>query len=224
MAYRMKEQGELFSLLFTATGRELPELHAHIARVVADLGVELITPPGPSLISLIEEYNTLPSFHLRFCTRQTKIVPCIAYLRRNPGSTLCVGLRADEDTRVGLYGDYANYRYPLREWGMDQAAVWAYLRNKGIKVPKRTDCDFCPFQRLYEWHDLWREHPENYASSEALEAKTGHTFRSAQRDTWPAALKDMRVRFEAGDVPKRRRLHVTQGEDTGQQACRVCRG
>lgn len=39
----------------------------------------------------------------------------------------------------------------------------------------------------------------------ALELQIGHTFRSETRDTWPASMKGLRLRFEAGEIPKDRR-------------------
>lgn len=217
MAYRMRDAGEDFELLFTPTGNELPELLDHIERVRSDLGVPLSIPKGPSLLALIEEFNALPNWRQRWCTRMIKIVPCIVHLAQHPRSVLCVGLRADEEARLGLYGAHATYRYPLREHGLDLAGVLGSLKKRGVSIPARTDCAWCYGQRLYEWHDLWLKHPDIYAQGEALEVRTGHTFRSAQRDTWPASLAELRARFEKGDVPKRRRLHVEQ------EACRVCR-
>lgn len=220
LALRMAELGEDFELLFTPTGNELPELEEHILDIVGRVGRLLILPPNRSLAQWIEHYEALPNWRQRWCTRQIKIVPCIAYLKAHPGSVLCVGLRADEMERSGLYGEYAQYRYPLREWGWNIKDVQQYLRDKNIQVPARTDCAVCPFQRLSEWWALWKEHPEAYAQGERWEAQTSHTFRSRGRDTWPAALSDLRKRFEAGEVPRRRLQQVAGAEE---QACRVCR-
>lgn len=91
MALRLAELGERFVCLFTATGNELPELRAHIESVAALCNAELVTPKGPTLDELIRFYEALPNWRQRWCTRQIKIVPCIAYLKANPGSTLAVG-------------------------------------------------------------------------------------------------------------------------------------
>ena len=216
-AIRLAELGEDFSLLFTPTGNELPELTAHINSIVRLVGKPLITPPNRSLAEWITEFGALPNFRQRWCTRLIKIAPCIAWLKAHPGSTLMVGLRADEMERQGLYGDYATYRYPLREWGWGIKDVLSYLDQRGIVVPIRTDCAVCYGQRIGEWHALWRDHPDEWAKGEAWEASSGHTFRSAQRDTWPAAMKDMRAEFERGREP--RGLRVLNNE---QKACRVC--
>jgi Phosphoadenosine phosphosulfate reductase family len=219
MALRLHELGEAFELLFTPTGDELPELQAHIARIVARIGCRLITPPNRSLYEWIETYRALPNFRMRWCTRQIKIEPCIAYLLAHPGSTLLVGLRADEEARVGLYGEFAAYRYPLREWGWRLRDVRRYLSAQGVTVPARTDCALCYDQRLSEWYQLWKQHPDRFARGEVLEAQTGHTFRSGQRDDWPTDLAGLRGAFEAGKRPR-----GVGDEDTLPMPlrCRVC--
>ena len=217
LVLRLAELGNEFECVFTATGNELPELTAHIQHVLEMAGNPVLhTPPGPTLEQLMGEFNALPNWRQRWCTRMIKIVPCIAFLKQNPGSTLLVGLRADEEARVGLYGDYAQDRYPLRDWEWSEADVWAYLDRRGVQVPRRTDCAWCYGQRLGEWYALWRDHRELYDRGAEWEEKTGHTFRSPGRDTWPAGLAALAREFEGGRVPK--------GVDSsGPQACRVCR-
>lgn len=214
LVLRLAELGEDFDCLFTPTGDELPELDVHMADILARVSRPLVLPPNKSLDFWIEYHEALPNFRMRWCTRQIKIVPCIEYLQQHPGSVLLVGLRADEEARLGLYGDYATYRYPLREWGWGLGEVQAYLAAQGVTIPVRTDCALCYDQRLIEWYDLWRLHPDRFQRGVDYEARYGHTFRSAQRDTWPAALADLRAAFEAGRVPK----------DTRQRTniCRVC--
>lgn len=225
MALAMAEAGETFDIVFTATGDELPGVREHLDRVVAATGARLITPPAPSLLSLISEFDALPNWRQRWCTRMIKIVPCVAYLKAHPGTVLCVGLRADEPERTGLYGDFATYRYPLREYGWNRANVEAFNRARGFTAPKRTDCALCYGQQLGEWFALYNEHPEHYARGEALEARTGHTFRSPGRDTWPASLAGLRAEFERGRVPRAPKRRKGALSVLGNEApCRVCRG
>lgn len=223
LAYRLRELGEDFDCLFTPTGNELRECIDHIHATVAALGVNLIQPPNRSLMAWMAEYKALPNWRQRWCTRQIKIEPCIAYLMQNPGLTLCIGLRADEEDREGIYGDFATYRYPFREWGWGIKEVWGYLKEKEITVPKRTDCAFCYGQRLGEWYALWKEHPEEYARGEGWETFTGHTFRSPGRDTWPAGLKELRGEFESGRVPRSVSLPQASDGEAQSHVCRVCR-
>jgi hypothetical protein len=221
MAFRLAERGEDFVLLHTPTGNELPAVATHILDVATVLGRELVGPANRPLTFWMDFHQALPNWRQRWCTRQIKIEPCIAWLTAHPGTTLCVGLRADEEARTGLYGDWATYRYPLREEGWGEAEVYAYLRQRGIRVPARTDCALCYAQRLSEWWELWKTAPDEFARGEDWEARTGHTFRSPGRDTWPAPLRELRVRFERGEVPPGVELTGDLFDDE-PKACRVC--
>jgi 3'-phosphoadenosine 5'-phosphosulfate sulfotransferase (PAPS reductase)/FAD synthetase len=223
MAYRMAEMKEAFALLYTPTGNELPELDAHIRRVVADLGVPLATPRNHDLEFWIREYEALPNNRQRWCTRQLKVEVCAAYLSLRPGSTLCVGLRADEMERKGAAYSGITYRCPMQEWGWKLADVTDYLAAKGITVPRRTDCAWCYDQRLGEWWRLWKNHPDVWRRGESLEAEISlargerRSFRSPSRDTWPAPLIDLRRRFEAGERPR-----GSDDADAETTRCREC--
>lgn len=134
------------------------------------------------------------------------------------GVVLYVGLRADEEERQGIYSRDVETRFPLREWGWDLAQVQRYLREKGVRIPARTDCARCYGQRLSEWQALLRNHPAIYADAEAQEAATGQTFRSPQRDSWPAGLKELRVIWESQPA-----LFAPDEVEEAAEACRVCR-
>lgn len=208
--------------LYTPTGDELPEMNAHLDKLARLLGKPILRKRHKfDLNGLIEEFNALPSWRMRWCTRMLKIETAKAFYLDHPGSIAYVGLRADEESRKGgIYGEDVEQRYPLREWGWGVEEVWQYLEGRGVKIPRRTDCARCYDQQIGEWWNLWRDHPEIYADAEAQEEKTGHTFRSDQRDTWPADLKSLRLKFENGGTPR--------GADCQQELfddgrkCRVC--
>jgi len=219
MALRMAELGESFKLLHTPTGNEPPGLAEHIQHVAVMTSAELVLPKAPTLAELIKMFNALPNFRQRWCTRMIKIAPCAAWLMEHPGSTLCVGLRADEEEREGMYGDHAAYRYPLREWGWGVTQVMSYIESKEVCIPIRTDCAVCPYQRLSDWQRLWLDHPDLFAEGERWEEETGHTFRTPGRDTWPVALKELRIEFENGRQPP----HSAAQLELFTESCRVCR-
>lgn len=205
----------------TPTGNEPPEMFAHWRSLGAILGKPIVPIISRTLVGLIEQQHALPNWQARWCTRLLKIEPYAAWLMRQGECTSYVGLRADEEDREG--GNYlkvpgVTMDFPLRRWGWGLCEVRQCLRDRGIVIPKRTDCLLCFFQRLIEWYQMWRDHPDAWALGERLEALTGHTFRSPSRDTWPAAMRDMRARFEAGDVPKDTRKDSLNG-----LKCRVCR-
>lgn len=205
--------------LITPTGNELPEMEAHWAHLEILLGKPLTRVTNRTLDAWIDEFNALPNHRQRWCTRLLKIEPTIAFVRARMPAINYVGLRADEEERVGIYGEIPS-RFPLREWGFDLAEVLGYLRDRGIKIPERTDCYDCYGQRLVEWKRLLVRHPDLYAKAEAKEARTGRTFRSAQRDTWPAPLSELRAAFESG---RKLRGEKDDDDDPEAAACRVCR-
>ncbi len=49
---------------------------------------------------------------------------------------------------------------------------------------------------------MYFKHPAHYAKGVALEKKTGHTFRSPGRDTWPADLESLGKEFAKGRIPR----------------------
>lgn len=222
MAVLLTEQnpGMSFTWVCTPTGNEPPEWFAHMRALRERIGpiIPVMYPGG--LGALIDQWQALPNWRQRWCTRVLKIEPFAAYLMQNSPARFYVGLRADEEQREG--GDYqqvpnVEMTFPLRDAGMDLASVRQFLVDRCITIPKRTDCMVCFFQRLIEWFELWRDHPEAYRQGEAWEVSTGYTFRSPGRDTQPTSLVDLRAKFETGWVPK-----DTRDPLAGMQ-CRVCR-
>ncbi len=209
----------------TPTGDELPQMVAHWERLECLLGTPLtrITSHDRTLGFWIGFFNALPSHRMRWCTRLLKIEPYLAWLKTLTGKTVSyVGLRADEETRTGIISDDIECRFPLREWGWGLADVWQYLRGRGVDIPPRTDCARCYEQRLGEWWDLWRYHPDIYEQAAAHEDAMGATFRSPSRDAWPASLRGMKEQFEVGRIPRNASEPTLFDEDGRSAACRVC--
>jgi hypothetical protein len=199
-----------YEYVFTPTGDELPTMVDHWARLQLLLGKPLkpITS-GKSLAGLIRLQKALPNWRMRWCTRMLKIEPFEAYVLANQPCTVYVGIRADEADREGVayekLGDIIR-SYKLVEWGWGIGDVLGYLEMRGVVIPDRTVCGMCFFQTLWEWYQLWLHHPKRFAEYESYEILTGHTLRSEQRDTWPAALIGLRAAFESGRIPKKRNM------------------
>lgn len=199
-----------YTYVCTPTGDELPEMVAHMNRLDELLGEPIIRLTNGTLASVIRDQKMLPNCHARFCTRILKLKPYGAFMAEAAPAVSYIGLRDDEDDREGTRpgGDYAALNsdvrqdFPLQRWGWGLEEVWRFLNERGIAIPERSDCARCPYQKLGEWYLLWLNHPAIYADAEADEERTGHTFRSPDRDTWPASLKNLRVLFEEGVIPK----------------------
>jgi 3'-phosphoadenosine 5'-phosphosulfate sulfotransferase (PAPS reductase)/FAD synthetase len=204
-----------YEYICNETGNELPAMQDHWKKLEDLLGKPILRVRyTKDLEGSIRQMNMLPSVFARWCTRVLKIQPTIAYMEKlPPGSVLYVGLRADEEERKGLYGEDITIRFPMREWGWKEADVWAYLDKRGVCIPKRTDCAWCPYQRLGEWRDLHQNYPDLWAQGVALEKEMGATFRSPGRDTWPADMEALGREFASG-----RKLRAFKRDQT----CRVC--
>jgi hypothetical protein len=230
MAFLLKEQNPDIPYIYvcTPTGNELPAMFEHWRNLGARLGRRLLPIVAEhALHGTIRREKMLPNFRARFCTRILKIEPYYRFLRTEAANgpvVSYVGLRADEEGRAGgVYSDIDNVtmRFPLRELGYAETDVQAALQRFDIVCPNRTDCGECYHQRLGEWYEYWRDHPDLAARAAALEDEIGGTFRSPGRDSWPLALRDLFSRFAAGDIPTTS-LARMQRERMMTGSCRVC--
>lgn len=216
MALRLMEfEPDDYQFCITPTGRELPIMQLHWAKIERLLGKSLVRIPAPTLVELIVKFKALPNWRARWCTRLVKIEPFMKYAMQHTPAISYVGIRADEvigdNAREGTDWsgmDDVKQDFPLVRWGWGITKVMSYLKEKDALPPPRTDCDICFFQRLIEWYEFWRDYPELWKEGEALEKFTGHTLRSDQRDSWPASMEGLRKEFESGRVPKE-----TRGKD-----------
>jgi 3'-phosphoadenosine 5'-phosphosulfate sulfotransferase (PAPS reductase)/FAD synthetase len=207
-----------FIFVITPTGDELPPMNEHWKKLEHLLGKPLtVVSPGFTLVELTKKHHMLPNFRARFCTKSLKIIPFLYWVSKHLPATSYVGLRADEEGRTGIettdLGDQFQTCFPLREWGWGICEVLGYLEKRGVTVPPRTDCARCFYQTLHEWWTLWREYPEYYASAVDDEDRTGHTYRSEDRDTWPAGLRELAEAFKTRGEPSQRNR---------QNGCKVC--
>jgi hypothetical protein len=228
LACARKEPAD-YTYVCTPTGNELPEMEAHWAKLESLLGKPLIRLQDKSLMGLIAAQKALPNHRARWCTRILKLEQYYGWLADQGAVISHVGLRADEESRPGMiFPDVGEIQmdFPMRRWGWTLQDVTDFLAHEGVTIPARTDCAVCFWQKLGEWYLLWRDHPELYARGEAAEDFVSeqrgaqHTFRSPQRDTWPAALKDLRAEFERGRVPEKSLRMMDSRRLVG--ACRAC--
>jgi 3'-phosphoadenosine 5'-phosphosulfate sulfotransferase (PAPS reductase)/FAD synthetase len=222
MALRLAEiEPRDYVYVCTPTGDEPPEMFEHWIKLGKLLGKPLTPLISATLDGLIDKQKALPNYRQRWCTRMLKIEPYAAWLSGQGEATSYVGIRADEPEREA--GDYSKIEgvtmdFPMRRWGWTLHDVRSYLSKRGVEIPKRTDCLKCFFQRLDEWYSFWKSYPDRWAVGEEQEAVTGHTFRTPGKDAWPSSMREMRLRFEAGDVPRRARENALE-----ELKCRVCR-
>ncbi len=215
--------------VITPTGNELPAMVSHWLKLGAMLGSPLVPVSRQSLQGLIRQERMLPNHRARFCTRKLKLEQYYGWLAAQTPCISYVGLRADEESRTGMiFPDASGVQmdFPMRRWGWTLNDVVDFLAWIGLDIPDRTDCAMCFWQKLGEWFGLWRDHPDLWREAEELELWVQEergspvTLRSPSRDTWPADLRSLRLRFEAGDVPTRSLVMMDKRRQVG--ACRAC--
>lgn len=221
-----------YTYVITPTGNEPDAMIEHWRNLAVLLGKPLtIASQGKSLHGEIKRQLMLPSHRARWCTRILKLEPYYAWMRAHAPCVSYVGLRADEETRTGMiFPEEAGVqvRTPMREWGWGLAEVFSYLRHRGVTIPDRTDCKDCFWSRLGELYNLWLHDRDGFylgaEIEEAVSAARGttYTFRSPQRDSWPASRRELGAAFESGRIPTRslKMMERDSRRDTG--SCRAC--
>ena len=163
-----------YTYLCTPTGDENDETVAHWAHRETLLGREIVRLTNGTLDRWIAHFDALPSHRMRWCTRLLKIEPTMAYLAAHAPATHYVGLRADEPNAQGSMAS----RWPSRTTRCAAGAgacteVVGYLRERGVRIPQRTNCRRCYEQQLPEWKRLWLDDPATYEAAAAQERAVG---------------------------------------------------
>lgn len=178
LALHMRDRVPEMEYVFCDTGCELQETYDYLARVEAYLGKKIIRLNAKRnfdhWLKIFDNY--LPSPRARWCTKLLKLKPFEAFVGDEPVVSY-VGIRADEE-RTGLVSGKPNLTtvFPFKEDGIDYAGVMRILEDSGIGLPpylswgrSHSGCYFCFFQSKYEWVQLLRTYPEQFAAAEKYE-------------------------------------------------------
>ena len=98
----------------------------------------------------------------RQCTHDWKIMPMRRHLREQlggrprPGSVVCLqGISLDEWHRMRSSDvQYIVNQYPLVDLRMTRADCAAFLESRGLEIPPKSSCTFCPYHSLKYWKRL----------------------------------------------------------------------
>jgi len=106
----------------------------------------------------------------RSCTRLYKIIPIVQeFLKgipKNETIKQIVGISLDEQQRARAYLNSTHPRvgnwYPLLQLSMTRMDCINWLKEHKIKIPKKSGCFICPYQRNSQWVRLKKHHPEQF--------------------------------------------------------------
>ena len=83
---------------------------------------------------------------------------------------LWLGITTDEierakDSRVA----FITHKFPLLDFKFKRGDCEEYLKSRGLLIPKKSSCVFCPFKKISEWIDLKANDPNNFSVIADLE-------------------------------------------------------
>lgn len=98
----------------------------------------------------------------RQCTADYKILPVRRFIKKEfGGCELWLGISMDEMNRARFSQvRYIKNVYPLLDNRMTRQDCAVFLESKGVRVPQKSSCYFCPFHNDYYWMFMKREHPD----------------------------------------------------------------
>ena len=150
--------------------------------------------------------NDIPGMLHRQCTKEYKVVPLRQAIQRfllengqaevnsagavrvKPGVqvTLWLGISKDEWQRARTSGvAWLRHEYPLLHKGMSRADCAAWLRARGLPVPKKSSCLICPYHTQSFWLELRRNHPDLWEQVVAIDTQ----LREPRGLRWQEALR-----------------------------------
>jgi len=108
----------------------------------------------------------------RQCTERWKIAPIKKWLQENRRGQIVeqwLGISTDEALRIkDSQVKYIKHRWPLIEKGMSRQDCEKYLAGKGLDVPPRSSCSFCPYHSTKEWQKV-KQQPEDWNEAMAID-------------------------------------------------------
>jgi hypothetical protein len=120
------------------------------------------------------EYSWLqrmfPQRNPRWCTAIFKVGTLLKY--QKPPAFVMLGIDNSETHRAKLSrNDGLENRFPLIERGIDRDGCIEIIKAHNLPIPIKSGCYICPFQRVSQFKQLRRNHPELFCKVVDLERR-----------------------------------------------------
>lgn len=172
-----------FEATFVNHGGDWPETYEYFdmfQKWLADNGhqeITVLTPQvrtrGGRVFTKIYDYyyhkRVTPVVISRGCTSRWKVEVVAKYFER-PNFN-CLGFDYGELHRASTTSalPQSELRFPLIEHEIDREGCKELIKSKGLPVPVKSGCFFCPFQKISDVKKLRREHPDLFCKTRELE-------------------------------------------------------
>lgn len=160
-------------VVFCDHGCDWPETYEYVNYIQKELDVDItilkvnIENKG-NLYDYFYHYKTVPLYQYRICTDKSKIRPFNKYIERPCKNYL--GITYDEKKRANpnRLKTIENI-YPFVEEHITRKSVIKFIKTFGLKIPQKSGCWFCPFQRPIQWKKLYHKHNDLFLKAIKLE-------------------------------------------------------
>jgi len=179
MMLMLLDQGDEFEAIFVDHGTDWPETYEYFEMFqgwLKDHGHNLITVLKPNVEGIANLYNFywekqwVPSFMARICTDKFKIRPIHKHVEKPCFMLLGIDFGEIKRAKISTNKGIEN-RYPLIEHEIDRDGCKKIIADHGLPVPMKSGCYICPFQRIGQWIELRKIHPELFCKAEQLEIR-----------------------------------------------------
>lgn len=175
----MQDLGMDFEAVFVNHGGDWPETYEYVdyfintGRPLAILRPEVRSRDGRvfnNIIEYFEHLKVLPTKNKKrkFCTQKFKSALLDQY--QQAPCFVHIGYAADEASRAAIGSkDGREYRWLLIEHNINRDDCIALIVKHGLRIPKKSGCYFCPFQKIADYKNLRATHPDLFCRVEKLE-------------------------------------------------------
>ncbi len=112
----------------------------------------------------------VPSFMRRWCTVEFKIKAIHRYIEKP--CFMLIGIDTDESKRAKIsISKGIENRFPLLENEISRDGCKKIIIDHGLPVPMKSGCYICPFQKVEQWKELRRKHPDLFCKASTLEKR-----------------------------------------------------
>lgn len=169
MLLLLHDEGWEFESIYVDHGCDWPETREYVKMLAEKYPITILETPE-TLYDYAWKYEMVPYMKTRWCTKLFKIKLIEEYTEK-PCFQL-IGFSVDEIHRAKLSSiNGVENRWPLLEYEIDREGCKQIILDHGLPVPIKSTCFFCPMQRIKQWKDLRRKHPDLFCKVEQLEKR-----------------------------------------------------
>jgi len=169
MLLLLHDEGQEFESIYVDHGCDWPETREYVRMIAEKYPITILKTPE-TLYEYAWRYEMTPYMKTRWCTKLFKVKIINDYVGK-PSFQL-IGFSSDEAHRAKLsYNEGIENRFPLIERDIDREKCKEIIQDHSLPIPIKSGCYFCPMQRIKQWKDLRRKHPDLFCKVEQLEKR-----------------------------------------------------